>query len=99
MIYTLHLLYLSLFNCIRRELKIIPSHLVSFFSFFVCAQEFFNDHSNFYVNLFQLHHVDGLTKSRVRQLLEATENSTIDVLSLTGDSGCTWGAVSDLLKF
>ncbi|XP_019197700.1 PREDICTED: endonuclease V [Ipomoea nil] len=39
-----------------------------------------------------LHHVDGLTKSRVTQLLEATENSTIDSLSLTGDSGCTWGA-------
>ncbi|XP_041019499.1 endonuclease V isoform X5 [Juglans microcarpa x Juglans regia] len=40
----------------------------------------------------QLHHVDGLTYSRVRQLLEAKENSTRDFITLTGCSGHTWGA-------
>ncbi|KVH91432.1 endonuclease V isoform X1 [Cynara cardunculus var. scolymus] len=34
-----------------------------------------------------LHHVDGLTKSRVRELLEAEENVNIDFTSLIGDSG------------
>ncbi|KAF5456633.1 hypothetical protein F2P56_026095 [Juglans regia] len=40
----------------------------------------------------QLHHVDGLTYSRVRQLLEAKENSTRDFITLTGCSGHIWGA-------
>ncbi|KAG6706327.1 hypothetical protein I3842_07G218300 [Carya illinoinensis] len=39
-----------------------------------------------------LHHVDGLTYSRVRQLLEAKENSTRDFITLTGCSGHVWGA-------
>ncbi|KAF5456632.1 hypothetical protein F2P56_026095 [Juglans regia] len=39
-----------------------------------------------------LHHVDGLTYSRVRQLLEAKENSTRDFITLTGCSGHIWGA-------
>ncbi|RWR93135.1 Endonuclease V [Cinnamomum micranthum f. kanehirae] len=40
----------------------------------------------------QLHHVDGLTQSGVRQLLEAQENCTKDVITLIGNSGRIWGA-------
>ncbi|KAD6453393.1 hypothetical protein E3N88_08098 [Mikania micrantha] len=40
----------------------------------------------------QLHHVDGLTKSRVRELLVAEENFNADFISLIGDSGNTLGA-------
>ncbi|XP_057504485.1 uncharacterized protein LOC130787990 isoform X1 [Actinidia eriantha] len=39
-----------------------------------------------------LHHVDGLTQYRVRQLLEAKGNFPEDYITLTGDSGCVWGA-------
>ncbi|CAN1162561.1 Endonuclease V [Linum perenne] len=39
-----------------------------------------------------LHHVDGLTQSGVRQLLQAKENSINDFITLKGLSGCTWGA-------
>ncbi|KAI3468458.1 hypothetical protein Pfo_025121 [Paulownia fortunei] len=39
-----------------------------------------------------LHHVDGLTQSRVRQLLEASGNSCNDIFTLIGDSGSTLGA-------
>ncbi|CAN1217737.1 Endonuclease V [Linum perenne] len=39
----------------------------------------------------QLHHVDGLTQSGVRQLLQAKENSISDFITLKGFSGCTWG--------
>ncbi|KAI3703359.1 hypothetical protein L1987_73375 [Smallanthus sonchifolius] len=39
-----------------------------------------------------LHHVDGLTNSRVRELLEAEENFNVDCISLVGDSGKTLGA-------
>ncbi|KAI8547758.1 hypothetical protein RHMOL_Rhmol07G0220300 [Rhododendron molle] len=38
-----------------------------------------------------LHHVDGLSQSTVRQLLE-TKGTNEDILSLRGDSGRTWGA-------
>ncbi|KAG5573681.1 hypothetical protein H5410_063447 [Solanum commersonii] len=38
-----------------------------------------------------LHHVDGLTQSTVRELLQAA-GSPEHVLPLIGDSGCTWGA-------
>ncbi|XP_009767084.1 uncharacterized protein LOC107775915 isoform X3 [Nicotiana tabacum] len=38
-----------------------------------------------------LHHVDGLTQSRVREILQAAD-SPENVLPLIGDSGCTWGA-------
>ncbi|CAN1786147.1 Endonuclease V [Linum perenne] len=38
-----------------------------------------------------LHHVDGLTQSGVRQLLQAKENSISDFITLKGFSGCTWG--------
>ncbi|KAK1316169.1 hypothetical protein QJS10_CPA05g02484 [Acorus calamus] len=38
-----------------------------------------------------LHHVDGLTQSGMRQLLEASENCAKDLFFLTGNSGCTWG--------
>ncbi|KAB1204515.1 Endonuclease V [Morella rubra] len=47
-----------------------------------------NSASTFYP---QLHHVDGLTYSGVRQLLEAKENCTKDFISLKGCSGHTWG--------
>lgn len=39
-----------------------------------------------------LHHIDGITKSRVRELVESAENSTNTILSLKGDSGFAWGA-------
>ncbi|KAJ8621533.1 hypothetical protein MRB53_030062 [Persea americana] len=39
-----------------------------------------------------LHHVDGLTQSGVRQLLQAQENCTKDVITLIGNSGRIWGA-------
>lgn len=39
-----------------------------------------------------LHHVDGLHQSRVRNLLEAKENSSKHFITLTGCSGHTWGA-------
>ncbi|GJW72114.1 endonuclease V [Tanacetum coccineum] len=39
-----------------------------------------------------LHHVDGLTNSKVRELMEAEENSNLDFISLIGDSGNTLGA-------
>ncbi|XP_009598510.1 uncharacterized protein [Nicotiana tomentosiformis] len=38
-----------------------------------------------------LHHVDGLTQSRIREILQAAD-SPENVLPLIGDSGCTWGA-------
>ncbi|XP_057799151.1 uncharacterized protein LOC131014987 [Salvia miltiorrhiza] len=39
-----------------------------------------------------LHHVDGLTQSGARQLLEANGNSCNDIFTLIGDSGSTLGA-------
>ncbi|THG06188.1 hypothetical protein TEA_019773 [Camellia sinensis var. sinensis] len=39
-----------------------------------------------------LHHVDGLSQSRVRQLLEAKGNLPEDIITLSGDSGSIWGA-------
>ncbi|KAJ6434684.1 hypothetical protein OIU84_000010 [Salix udensis] len=39
-----------------------------------------------------LHHVDGLTESGVRQLLQAKDNSGEDFITLTGSSGCVMGA-------
>ncbi|KAK9207680.1 hypothetical protein WN944_000026 [Citrus x changshan-huyou] len=39
----------------------------------------------------QLHHVDGLTHSGVRQLLDAKENNNKDIIPLMGGSGFTWG--------
>ncbi|MFS7926688.1 putative deoxyribonuclease V [Helianthus anomalus] len=41
-----------------------------------------------------LHHVDGLTSSRVRELLEAEDNFNVDFIPLVGDSGNTLGAAS-----
>lgn len=38
-----------------------------------------------------LHHVDGLTNSKVRKLFEAEENFNLDFVSLIGDSGNTLG--------
>ncbi|KAK4559199.1 hypothetical protein RGQ29_008447 [Quercus rubra] len=38
-----------------------------------------------------LHHVDGLTYSGVRQLLETKENCTEDFITLSGCSGKIWG--------
>ncbi|XP_058068626.1 uncharacterized protein LOC131217679 [Magnolia sinica] len=39
-----------------------------------------------------LHHVDGLTQSGVKQLLEAKENCAKDLITLIGNSGRIWGA-------
>ncbi|KAI3837936.1 hypothetical protein MKW92_032290 [Papaver armeniacum] len=39
-----------------------------------------------------LHHVDGLTQSGVREFLEAEENCSKDLITLTGCSGRIWGA-------
>ncbi|PKA50662.1 deoxyribonuclease V [Apostasia shenzhenica] len=39
-----------------------------------------------------LHHVDGITQSRVRQLLESRPNIEKDIISLVGESGKVWGA-------
>ncbi|KAM7459695.1 hypothetical protein LguiA_036689 [Lonicera macranthoides] len=39
-----------------------------------------------------LHHVDGLTQSRVRELFEAKEHFSKDILILIGDTGHTLGA-------
>ncbi|MQL86431.1 hypothetical protein Taro_018966, partial [Colocasia esculenta] len=39
-----------------------------------------------------LHHVDGLTLSRVRQLLQDPANASKNVFTLTGDSDQLWGA-------
>lgn len=39
-----------------------------------------------------LHHVDGLTQSSVRQCLEARANSDKDMIPLIGKSGKIWGA-------
>ncbi|KAL3844350.1 hypothetical protein ACJIZ3_001753 [Penstemon smallii] len=39
-----------------------------------------------------LHHVDGLTQSKVKHLFEAKENSSKDVFTLIGDSGSNLGA-------
>ncbi|KAM2067093.1 hypothetical protein ACFX1T_043470 [Malus domestica] len=41
-----------------------------------------------------LHHVDGLTLSGVKQLLEAQEDSTEGFITLKGCSGRTWGAAA-----
>ncbi|KAL6556522.1 hypothetical protein OROGR_005810 [Orobanche gracilis] len=38
-----------------------------------------------------LHHIDGLTQPKVRQLLETNGNSTNDIVPLIGDSGSTLG--------
>ncbi|TYI25779.1 hypothetical protein ES332_A05G071900v1 [Gossypium tomentosum] len=40
-----------------------------------------------------LHHVDGLTQSGVRKLLEAEENKAKGIITLRGNSGFIWGAV------
>uniref|UniRef100_A0ACD5UHQ9 Uncharacterized protein n=1 Tax=Avena sativa TaxID=4498 RepID=A0ACD5UHQ9_AVESA len=45
----------------------------------------------------QLHHVDGLNQSEVRRQIEAKENYNKEYISLTGQSGTTWGAVRDSL--
>ncbi|URE42811.1 Endonuclease V [Musa troglodytarum] len=42
-----------------------------------------------------LHHIDGLTQSAVRQSLEARENYDKDLIFLTGKSGKSWG-VADI---
>ncbi|OIW09248.1 hypothetical protein TanjilG_01219 [Lupinus angustifolius] len=42
--------------------------------------------------MFQLHHVDGLDQSKVRELLRAKENSSQDLITLVGSSGHVWGA-------
>uniref|UniRef100_A0ACD5UIG0 Uncharacterized protein n=1 Tax=Avena sativa TaxID=4498 RepID=A0ACD5UIG0_AVESA len=39
-----------------------------------------------------LHHVDGLNQSEVRRQIEAKENYNKEYISLTGQSGTTWGA-------
>ncbi|KAB2080420.1 hypothetical protein ES319_A05G068200v1 [Gossypium barbadense] len=39
-----------------------------------------------------LHHVDGLTQSGVRKLLEAEENKAKGIITLRGNSGFIWGA-------
>ncbi|XVF48109.1 hypothetical protein PTKIN_Ptkin03bG0164900 [Pterospermum kingtungense] len=39
-----------------------------------------------------LHHVDGLTQSGVRKLLDTEENRDKDVITLRGKSGFIWGA-------
>ncbi|KAI3703366.1 hypothetical protein L1987_73385 [Smallanthus sonchifolius] len=49
-------------------------------------------HPREFVISFKLHHVDGLTNSRVRELLEAEENFNVDCISLVGDSGKNLGA-------
>ncbi|KAG0480780.1 hypothetical protein HPP92_011638, partial [Vanilla planifolia] len=38
-----------------------------------------------------LHHVDGLTQSGVRQLMGSRENISKDTISLAGKSGQVWG--------
>ncbi|XP_077217002.1 endonuclease V family protein isoform X3 [Tasmannia lanceolata] len=43
-----------------------------------------------------LHHVDGLTQSGVKQLIEAKENCAKDHITLTGNSGHVWGAVREI---
>ena len=43
----------------------------------------------------QLHHVDGLDQSEVRQLFQHKENENEQVIKLVGKSGFTWGVVSD----
>ncbi|TVU08444.1 hypothetical protein EJB05_41849 [Eragrostis curvula] len=45
-----------------------------------------------FFSLPQLHHVDGLNQSEVRRQLEAEENCNKELISLTGQSGTTWGA-------
>ncbi|CAN6721247.1 unnamed protein product [Malus baccata var. baccata] len=50
-----------------------------------------NNNSPFYP---QLHHVDGLTLSGVKQLLEAQEDSAEGFITLKGCSGRTWGAAA-----
>ncbi|XP_062098476.1 uncharacterized protein LOC133804325 isoform X3 [Humulus lupulus] len=40
-----------------------------------------------------LHHVDGLTLSGVKELLKERENNGGDFFTLTGDSGRTWGVM------
>ncbi|KAL4333996.1 hypothetical protein GQ457_07G043600 [Hibiscus cannabinus] len=39
-----------------------------------------------------LHHVDGLTRSELRKLLEAEENKAKGIITLRGNSGFIWGA-------
>jgi len=43
--------------------------------------------------MFQLHHVAGLTCSRVRELLGAEENYSNDFINLVGCFGNIWGLV------
>ncbi|XP_062229488.1 uncharacterized protein LOC133927176 isoform X2 [Phragmites australis] len=38
-----------------------------------------------------LHHVDGLNQAQVRRQFEAKENCNKELISLTGQSGTTWG--------
>lgn len=44
---------------------------------------------------FQLHHVDGLNQSEVGRSFQLKENEHEQVITLVGNSGLTWGVVSD----
>lgn len=43
--------------------------------------------------------MDGLTLSRVKELLQAKEHDEEDFIPLTGDTGRVWGVVSDLCPY
>ena len=43
--------------------------------------------------------MDGLTYSRVRQLLETKENCTEDFITLSGCSGKIWGVVRNQVLY
>lgn len=66
-----------------------------------CANQFlFCLHVPLTVNLgcmvfLQLHHVDGLDHSEVRRSFQLKENEGERVIKLVGNSGFTWGVVSD----
>jgi deoxyribonuclease V len=42
-----------------------------------------------------LHHVDGLNQSEVKQSLQLQINEHEQTITLVGNSGITWGVVSD----
>ncbi|KAG5541156.1 hypothetical protein RHGRI_021129 [Rhododendron griersonianum] len=95
-----HPFYPQVFLCIYFPFNLLSSNS-GIVMVFDCEQILMVDgngilHPRGNSTMFQLHHVDGLTQSTVRQLLE-TKGTHEDILTLRGDSGRTWGAVKDLM--
>ena len=82
------------------RLILLPLHFIFYF-FCVCVSSssptvvLLGKTKSSVFSMPQLHHVDGLVQSEVRKQLEGKGNCNKECISLTGQSGTTWGAVRD----